>query len=168
MTISTPTASPKRRAPRWMWALLILSLALNLMVAGIVMGSLWAVRRGGFWDAPMFFERSHRFMRGLPENRRAQIRALFIEHRPRLQPNWRAVREARVALGRVIERDYTPEAFDAAFSDLLQKEARAREAARPMIAAMLKTLKPEERLHFLSVYMPYLSEIQGRPETNAP
>lgn len=167
MTTDTVTSGPvsaKRRAPRWMWVLLILSLALNLLVVGIVMGSMWAVRRGGYWDAPMFFERTHRFMRGLPSERRAEIRRLSAEYRPQIRPHWRAVREARIAIGRLIERDYTPQEFDAALTALFDSEAKAREAARPMIAAMLKALKPEERRHFLTVYMPYLSEMQGRPE----
>jgi uncharacterized membrane protein len=156
--------SVTRRVPRWMWTLLILSLALNLLIAGIVMGSMWAVRRGGYWDAPMFFERTHRFMRGLPSERRAEIRRLSAEYRPQLRPHWRGVREARIAIGRLIEGEYTPPELDAALSELYDKEAKAREAARPMIAAMLKALRPEERRHFLAVYMPYLSEMQGRPE----
>lgn len=162
---AVPTAPQQttRRAPRWMTALLVISLALNLLVVGIVLGSAWAVRRGGYWDAPMFFERTHRFMRGLPPERRAQIRALFAEHKPRLEPHWREVRKARVEIGALIERGYTPEQFEAALDDLAAKELRARQAAKPMIASMLSTLAPRERLHFLAVYMPYLNEMQGRP-----
>jgi uncharacterized membrane protein len=160
--LSTP--APRRRTPRWIWLLLIVSLALNLLVIGIVGGSLWAVRRGGFWDAPLFLERSHRFMRGLSAERRAEVRSIFARHKPELQPLWREVRQARVTMGRLVERGYTPEEFDVAMSDLFQKEARAREAARPMIAAMLGALRPKERRHFLAVYMPYLQELQGRPE----
>ena len=37
-----------------------------------------------------------------------------------------------------------------------------------MVAAMLNALKPAERLHFLAVYMPYLNEMQGRPDAAAP
>jgi uncharacterized membrane protein len=167
MSIDIDTGGPvaaKRRAPRWMWVLLILSLAFNLLVVGIVMGSIWAVRRGGYWDAPMFFERSHRFMRGLPPERRAEIRRIAAEHKPQLRPFWRAVRESRVAIGRLIEGEYTQAELDAAATELFAREARAREAAKPMIAAMLQALKPGERRHFLSVYMPYLNEMQGRPE----
>ena len=57
--ILTTVPTPKRRSPRWMWVLLILSLALYLLIIGVICGSLWAVCRGGFWDAPMFLERSH-------------------------------------------------------------------------------------------------------------
>ncbi len=162
--IMTAAPAPKRRTPRWLWALLILSLALNLLIIGIIGGSLWAVRRGGYWDAPLFMERTHRFMRGLPDERRAQVRAIFAQYQPQLQPYWRDVRAARVRIGQLVERGYTPEEFEAALNDLFAKEAKAREASRPMIAAMINALRPNERRLFLSVYMPYLSELQGRPE----
>jgi uncharacterized membrane protein len=165
---ATQPLSPARRVPRWVWALLVLSLALNLLILGVVGGSLWAVRRGGYWDAPLFMERTHRFMRGLSDDRRTLIRGVFAEYKPQLQPYWREVRMSRVALGRLIEQDYAPEAFDAALTDMFEKEARARQASRPMVAAMLKLLRPEERRHFLAVYMPYLNEMQGRPDRAAP
>ena len=158
----------RRRTPRWMWALMIVSLAANMLVIGMVGGSMWAVRRGGYWDAPVFIERTHRFMRGLPDDRRAAIRGLFAQYRPQLQSYWRDLRASRVALGHLIEGDYTPDALDAALTDMFEKESRARQATRPMIAAVLKQLKPAERRHFLSVYMPYLSEIQGGGDRVAP
>jgi uncharacterized membrane protein len=160
--------SPKRRTPRWLWTLLFLSLALNLLIVGVVGGSIWAVRRGGFWDAPLFMERTHRFMRGLPEERRALVRYVFAEYKPQLRPYWHDVRQARVVIGRLVEQGYAPEEFEAALTDMFEKENRARQASRPMIAAMLKLLKPEERRHFLAVYMPYLNEMQGRPERASP
>ena len=157
---------PRRRASRWIWALLIASLALNLLIIGIIGGSLWAVRRGGLWDAPLFLERTHRFMTHLPPERRKEIGRIFAEYKPQLAPSWRELRQARVSIGRLIERSYTPQELEAALGDLSQKETRAREAAAPMIAAMLAALQPQERRLFLSVYMPYLAELQGRPETN--
>ena len=136
-------------------------------IVGIVVGSAWAVRRGGYWDAPIFFERTHRFMRGLPPERRTQLRALYAEYKPKLEPYWREVRKARLAMGALIERGYKPEQIEAALDDLAAKELRARQAAKPMIAAVLSALEPRERLHFLAVYMPYLNEMQGRPESGA-
>jgi uncharacterized membrane protein len=147
-----------------MWVLLILSLALNLLIIGIIGGSLWAVRRGGYWDAPLFIERTHRFMRSLSEERRARIRGIFAQYQPELKPYWRGVREARVRIGQLVEQGYRPEEFEAALNDLFQKEGQAREASRAMIAAMINVLRPAERRIFLSVYMPYLAELQGRPE----
>jgi uncharacterized membrane protein len=153
-----------RRTPRWMWVLLILSLALNLMILGIVFGSLWAVRHGGLWDAPIALERSQRFMQGLPQERREEIKSVFFSHKPGLVPYWRDVRLARVAIGQLIKRGtYTEDELNRAMDDLFQKEMAARLAAKPMVTAMMAQLQPKERLYFLSVFLPYLDEVQAKP-----
>ncbi len=153
-----------RRAPRWMWILLIVSLCANLAVLGVVFGSMWAVRKGGLWDMPVVLERSQRFMHGLPKERRNEINAIFYDHKPNLASYWRDVRQARLGIGRLIEKgSYTEEELDTAMNELFVKEKAAREAAKPMVAAMLAQLNPKERVHFLSVFMPYLDEVQGQP-----
>jgi uncharacterized membrane protein len=157
-----------RRTPRWMWVLLILSLALNLMILGIVFGSLWAVRHGGLWDAPIALERSQRFMSGLPQERRAEIKSIFFGHKPSMVPFWREVRQARLAIGTLIKRGtYTEAELNTAMEVLFQKEMAARQAAKPMVADMMAQLKPDERLHFLSVFLPYLDEVQAQPAVQA-
>jgi uncharacterized membrane protein len=158
-----------RRAPRWVWALLILSLAVNLLILGVALGSVWAMRSGGYWDAPVAFERSQRFMGRLPEARRREIRAIFFEYRARLAPYWREVRAARVAIGRLIEKGgYSGQEFDAALDALFQKELAARQAIKPMVAEMVAKLEPDERTHFLSVFFPYLDDFQTRAGGNPP
>ena len=157
-----------RRTPRWMWVLLILSLALNLMVLGIVCGSLWAVRHGGLWDAPIALERSQRFMQGLPQERRGEIKSIFFGHKPAMVPFWREVRQARLAIGTLIKRGtYTEAELNLAMDDLFKKEMAARQAAKPMVSDMMAQLKPDERLHFLSVFLPYLDEMQAQPAAQA-
>jgi uncharacterized membrane protein len=156
------------RTPRWMWVLLILSLALNLMILGIVCGSLWAVRHGGLWDAPIALERSQRFMSGLPQERRAEMKAVFFGHKPAMVPFWRDVRQARVTIGKLIKGGtYTEAELNASMDDLFQKEMAARRAAKPMVSDMMAQLKPDERLHFLSVFLPYLDEVQAQPAAQA-
>ena len=157
-----------RRTPRWMWMLLIVSLALNLMVLGVVCGSMWLVRQGGLWDAPIALERSQRFMQGLPQERRSEIKAVFFGHKPGLIPFWREVRQARLAIGTLIKRgNYTEAELNASMETLFQKEMAARQAAKPMVSDMMAQLKPDERLHFLSVFLPYLDEVQAQPAAQA-
>ena len=170
MSVDTADATPAvvRRTPRWMWVLLIVSLALNLMVLGVVFGSLWAVRHGGMWDAPVAFDRSQRFMQGLPRERRAEMQSVFFSHKPGLVSYWREVRLARLAIGQLIKRgDYSEDELNKAMDELFQKEVAARQAAKPMVAAMLAHLKPDERLHFLSVFLPYLDDVQAQPAVQA-
>lgn len=159
------TAILVRRAPRWMWLLLVVSLAANLLIIGIVSGSLWAIRHGGFWDAPLMLERTHRFMSHLPGERRERIQTIFSEHKEGLKPLWRDLRESRRTIGQLIEKgSYSQEEFNAALDDLFLKEMQARQAAKPMITAMISELEPNEREHFLSIFMPYLNEVQVQPQ----
>jgi uncharacterized membrane protein len=158
------SAAPIGRVPRWVWVLLILSLALNLMICGVVFGSIWAVRNGGLWDVPVALERSQRFMQGLPQERRGEIKSVFYSHKAGLIPFWREVRQARLAIGELIKRGgYSDAELDKAMDTLFQKEVAARQAAKPMIAAIMAQLKPAERLHFLRVFLPYLDEVQAQP-----
>jgi len=154
----------RRRTPRWIWALLIASLALNLLVVGTVCGSLWAVRHGGLWDAPIALERSQRFMQGLPQERRAEMNTVFFSHKAGLIPFWKDVRQARMSIGQLIKRgDYTEAEMNAALDTLFQKEMGARQAAKPMVSDMMAQLKPDERLHFLTVFLPYLEDAPAQP-----
>lgn len=153
-----------RRAPRWVWVLLIVSLAINLMICGIAFGSIWAVRHGGLWDAPIALERSQRFMQALPRDRRGEIKSVFFSHKAGLIPYWRDVRQARLAIGELIKHGgYSDAELDKAMDTLFQKEIAARQAAKPMIAAIMAQLKPAERLNFLRVFLPYLDDVQAQP-----
>ena len=157
-----------RRTPRWVWALLIFSLSFNLLIVGVVLGSIWAVRKGGYWQAPIAFERSQRFMGALPEARRREIRAIFFEYRTDLKPYWQNVRQARISIARLIEGGtYSQDALNEAMTDLFQKEESARMAAKPMIAAMLAKLNADERVHFLRVFLPYLDEAHSLPNASS-
>ncbi len=158
-----------RRVPRWMWVLLILSLSVNLLIVGVTLGSIWAIRERGFWNAPVAIERSYRFMSTLPQERRREIRTIFRNYKAQLAPYWREVREARVNIGRLIEgSSYSNEQLNAAMDALFQKELAAREAAKPMVTEMIAKLSPSERTYFLSVFVPYLDEVQGRPPSAKP
>jgi uncharacterized membrane protein len=153
----------KRRTPRWMWVLLVVSLAVNLMILGVAFGTFWAVRNG-LWDAPVALERSHHFMQGLPPERRAEVRAIFFAHKAGLMPFWREVRQARAAIGRLIKRgDYTEAELNAAMDEVFKKELASKQASKPIASDILAHLRPNERLHFLSVFMPYLDEVQAQP-----
>jgi uncharacterized membrane protein len=158
-----------RRSPRWMWVALILSLSVNLLIAGIVAGSVWAVKRGGFWNVPTTIERNYRFMRALPEERREQIKAIFFEHKPELQPYWSAVRESRGDIARLLRSEtYSQAELDSAMEMLFQREMRAWQAAKPMLNAMLDKLSVDERMHFLRVFVPYLEDAQSQAEVRLP
>jgi len=155
-----------RRSPRWMWGLLVVSLSINLLIAGIVIGSVWAIKRGGFWNVPTVIERNARFMRGLPEDRRDEIRSIFFEYRDDLRPYWQSLREARRDIGRLLRSEtYSRAELDAAMETLFEQEKRARQAAKPMLQDMLSRLDRDERIHFLRVFVPILNRAQLRGDS---
>ncbi len=151
-----------RRAPRWMWVVLIVSLSINLLIAGMVLGRAWAIRNG-YWDATAAIQRSYRFMSSLPLDQRREIRAIFFEHKPRLEPYWHDLRQARVRIGELIRGgSYTSDELNTAMDAMFQKELSARQAAKPMIDAMFAKLTPDQRVHFLRIFLPYLDNPQAR------
>jgi len=158
-----------RRAPRWMWIVLLLSFSINLLIAGIVIGSVWAVNRGGYWNAATKIERNFRFMRALPAEQRVEIRQIFRKHKPDLAPYWRDVREARMRIGRLVRTGSSSrDELQAAMDDLFRKEMQARQAAKPMLSEMLSQLTEDEKLRFLRVFMPYLDDAQSRMNVRLP
>jgi uncharacterized membrane protein len=87
----------QRRAPRWMWITMILSLAVNLLIVGAVLGALWNFRYvRGFAEggAPPQFGA---FVAGLPSEKRSKVDALMREQHAVLEPLRRDMREARKA-----------------------------------------------------------------------
>ena len=73
-----------------------------------------------------------------------------------------------MTIGKLIKGGtYTEAELNASMDDLFQKEMAARRAAKPMVSDMMAQLKPDERLHFLSVFLPYLDEVQAQPAAQA-
>lgn len=142
-----------RRAPRWLWILFIGSLSFNMLLVGAIGGTLWAVRRGGMWDAPVMVERTWRFLRGLPPDMRADIRSLLVEHRSELRPQLRKLRQARVnAVRLAAASSFDEKAFRASYAQLTTAEIELRNAAEEMIIAVMKRLPAEQRIRFLKMF----------------
>ena len=116
----------ERRAPRWMWILLILSLALNLLVAGAAAGALWHFRDG------------HRFPRGGPDGLSRYLRTLPADRRDEIAALIDAEREKSRSLRRVArdKRREAARAFEAEPFDAARLEAAAREASDARIALL--------------------------------
>ena len=125
MTDNAPSSAPVvRRAPRWMWIVLTLSLALNLLVLGAAAGAIWHFRHGHAFPhrGP---DGLVRYLRSLPADRRDEIVALIAAEREKSRRLRRLSREKRRELVRAFEAD----PFDAGRLD-----AAAREASEARIA----------------------------------
>jgi uncharacterized membrane protein len=123
MTENTPSPAPVlRRAPRWMWSVLILSLAFNLLVLGAAAGAIWHFRHGH--DLPHRGpDGLARFMRTLPAERRDTIASLIEAERDKTRRLRRISREGY----RDVARAFGADPFDA---DRFQAAARAVSEAR--------------------------------------
>jgi uncharacterized membrane protein len=119
MTDNAPSSAPVvRRAPRWMWIVLILSLALNLLVLGAAAGAIWHFRQGHAFPyrGP---DGLARYLRTLPTDRRDEIVALVEAEREKSRRLRRLSREKRRELARAFEAD----PLDADRLDLAAREA---------------------------------------------
>lgn len=154
------------RKRRWLGALLVVSLALNLLFFGLVAGAIWSKRQGG-WVGPRhhaFATAMRRVMKELPEDRRKVAEEIVTRHRAKVRPLRRQVRQARHAAVEGLEAD----TFDAAaFAERLERlqsaEATMRKAMAGMAMELMKTLTPEERRLFVQTVKRERFRGRGRP-----
>ncbi len=83
--IGTDSAAPKRKAPRWMKILLIVSLMLNLAMVGAIGARAWKIHRQGPGFSAMHALGVHAFLRKLPRERRHELREKFRQVRGELR-----------------------------------------------------------------------------------
>lgn len=147
MTDAGPSQAPTRRWPRWKSALLIASLALNLVIVGMVATA--AIRHG--FRAPLAASQATvvKFARTLPSERRREIWAATREQRRALRPFWADLRRARAEVRAAL----TAEPFDAARytaanDKLLEAEIAVRRGANGLFESVATRLTPAERRQF--------------------
>lgn len=147
MTATTDPTPARRSAPRWMIIVLLVSLALNLLVAGMVAAAAWRFRHGGFaGPSPVAMGTVFGFATTLPPERRQAIWRQTSEERRALRTLRTDVRAARAE----VEARLAAEPFDAArFAEaqarLLAAETRARTEAHKMVLSVAKSLTADER-----------------------
>lgn len=140
-----PAAGAQRRAPRWMWIVLVLSVALNMIVAGMAVAAMLHFHKGHGGKA-----RLARYVETLPAERRDKIASALEAHRDRVRPLRRELRRAR----RRARDAFTADPLDraalvAAYEQIAKARialTRARQEWLPELAEML-TL--EERRQYL-------------------
>lgn len=144
MTTTGPsgTNATGRRAPRWMWVVLIASLCINLAVLGMGLAAAthFNKRDGGLGE----------FMSQLPSEKRATVEAMLAERRETMRGLRSEARTAR----RVARDAFQAEPFDQ--SRLEQAFASAAQARSALITArgdwvvkMAALLNAEERRAYI-------------------
>lgn len=159
MTDSGPSDAVPRRWPRWKGIVLVVSLALNLLVVGVVATAAIRHRLGpppGFTQATVVT-----FARSLPEPRRREIWESTRPERMALRPYRAELRRARAEVRRtLVAEPFDPARFRAAHERLLEAEVSARKVAHLLFEATALRMTPDERRAFAQ-WQP-LAERPGR------
>jgi uncharacterized membrane protein len=157
----TRMAAPGHRAPRWMLAALLLSLAVNLLIVGGIAGAMWRFRKPPAW-AGVVTPNLLGYASTLPYERRKALWAATAEERHQLRPLRREVRAAREATIKALVADpFDKPRFLAAQAHQAEAENRARDAVRGLYSKLAEVLTPEERRAF-----PGWREHRRPPRTN--
>ena len=156
MTVPQADLPPPRK---WSW-LLIGSLALNLIIAGAVVGMFVTHGRGGRFGGGgelnvvrlvMSKEGLHGFVRSLPQERRATFRATLEDAQRTLQPLRGAVRSARSeAMAAMAGEPFDSARFQKAMEALTAAETTLRKSGVTVLADTLQQMTPQERAQFQS------------------
>jgi uncharacterized membrane protein len=136
------TAGPG--APRWLWIVLIASLALNFLVLGVVARSMWHhPPPGGDRIATIGLVG---YVRSLPAERREELRRIMEEERPRLRPLRQELRQLRSELMETLRTEpLDKQRLAAAQKRILDSEIEMRRIINQTVVTVAERMTPEER-----------------------
>lgn len=140
------------RAPRWLWVLLVLSLALNLFVVGVAARNIWPLRYGSAGGGPGLAGNMLAYINTLPEARRTAVRAIATKDRPFavLRPLRQDVRAARRAAAEIFKAEpFRREEFLAAEARVAAAELKMRQTIAALSADIAEQMTADERNGFL-------------------
>jgi Spy/CpxP family protein refolding chaperone len=113
---------------------LIVSLCVNLLLAGMMIGGRWH-------DGPR-----HRWMGDVPEQARPVMKQVFDAHRPEFDARRDAIRQSRMKLADVLKAEPIDQAqLDQAMDDYLQKSMAMRQFGMQVMVEIAQKLPPEVR-----------------------
>lgn len=146
-----PSAAPVRtRTPRWLIALLVLSLAANALVVGVVLRSMWHLRSAAAMSVDGLPSTFGSYVRQLPQQRQDELRRDLTEGRPRIFALRRELRQARQeAAQKFVAEPFDKVAFAAALARIRTAETSLREVMQSRMPDIAASMSLEERRAFL-------------------
>ncbi|MEZ5851458.1 MAG: periplasmic heavy metal sensor [Hyphomicrobiaceae bacterium] len=148
MTQTRAPASAWSTAPRWMRVTLVASLALNLLVAGLVASAIVRFRHAplpSLYGGPSVLG----FTQTLPRERRQALWAGTSELRTTLRPMRSEIREARKAVTDAMAAEpFDVARFEKAQLGLFEADSRLRRRALDLYSAIAQKMTQEERAAF--------------------
>jgi uncharacterized membrane protein len=150
---------------RWLWPLLLGSLALNLLAFGSMLGQKLRPQTTGLPPgiaARLAQDATAPLVKELSEAKKAQVRVIFEARRGQNRALWQTVRERRAEVAKVLEAEtFDQAAYVAAMTRLIETEAKARITAQPTFAEVAAVLSPKERQDFLTTHRQLRQQLVG-------
>lgn len=147
--MSTTTTLPAPPTPPKYPKLLIASLALNLLIIGLIGGGMISHRLGRQYDLNLGEPGLRGFMHSLPKDRREALRASGEQARVALKPLRQAVRQARAEVDAAMTAiPFDPARVERSFNDLIAAETSVRRAGSSVLISAISQMTPEERTRF--------------------
>ena len=159
----TPHPTARRRSlagtPRWLVVLAVVSLSLNLLVAGAVAARIYYSPFGFSHMRHAMLARpgalhiaARRLLRRLPRDRAQALRGLAERYRRDLRARFGAVADARLRLARILARQpFDEAAYKAALDEVRASERNAHSTASALTEAFIRALTPEERGRYADI-----------------
>ncbi len=144
------SAGPDRSAVRWLGIGLILSLAINAFIVGLIatktVKQREVVRRAGPPALVDALGDSRRLLRALPKERRKELRKIVRTYRPKFKPHRDALSAGRDKLIAVLRVEPTDQAALTLALDAIQDARFAmRDTGRAMLTDVLAAMTVDER-----------------------
>lgn len=140
MTMEQPETAQKR--PRWLYAALIASVGLNLLIAGGAASAFWKHRHHG----PRGEAGLMGFVRQLPEAKRTELKGYIEGEREKLKPLQEAVRAGWGETNAIlVEEPFDKDKLKAAMGRMNEAEMRRRTAISDTLVEAASKLSAEER-----------------------
>lgn len=146
---------------RWLWTLLVVSLAVNLLVIGALAGAFW--HRGHRGHGAGGDHRQAfgivRFARDLPAERREVLVGLVEDARGRLRSKRQEARAARrVAHDLLAAQPFDAQAFSAAVNNVVAVRSTSHQLAADLLVSAVGAMTAEER----AAYAEWLKSRRGK------
>lgn len=149
MTSALASPARERRAPRWLLAILVISLLLNGLIVGAVASRWWAFTSSTTWPGSSVNAHLVGFAVTLPGERRREIWRSTEAVRAEMRPIRKAMQDARDDVRAVlIANPFDAQRFEAAQKRLFDAEHTTRLATLKLIQAIAVQLTPKERAAF--------------------
>ncbi|PLX44702.1 MAG: hypothetical protein C0605_02110 [Hyphomicrobiales bacterium] len=148
-----PAAAPPARR-NWLKILLIISVSLNLLIAGAIISRFVAVKRmiqaQGMGAPGLMLREGRRIMRAVSPERRDELHKMVRPHREILARSRAEIAGARAEIARLMRAEPLDKAaFTAALQKLDAAENKAHRTVTQLRQEFLLALTPEERRRYV-------------------